>query len=528
MSATEAGHPESRGAMTPSAPANSWTGGPAIVAAIAAATLLLRLATSGVYGLFTDELYFLACGEHLAWGFVDMPPLTALQAFLARAVFGDSMLAIRLFPALAGAGIVLLTGAIVRELGGKRFAQGLAALTVTLAPAYLLVGSYLSMNSVEPLIWMGCAFVLIRIIRTGNARLWLAFGVLAGVGLENKHTVLLFGFAVVVGVLLTSERRLMANRWFLLGGVVAYLIFLPNLLWMIQHHFPHLEMLANIRRNQRNIELSSIQFLAQQFIFMGPLAAPVWLVGLWNLVVRREWREFRGLGLAYLIAIGMLLAVHGRVYYLLPAYPMLFAAGAVALEGWLARPGRGWVKAAYVVLVAGSGAVLAPLAMPILAPETYIRYTHAIHLDQPRIEHRTTSALPQLFADRFGWPEMAETVAKVYHSLPLEERSKCAIFGNHYGQSGSIDFYGPKLGLPKAIGGHVSYWTWGPREYTGECMIVLGDDRRAVERWFDRVEAVAEVGHPYAMAQEHFTVFLCRKPKGWTLQQIWPRLKKWD
>jgi hypothetical protein len=516
------------GPASPSGTKSRWTGGAAFVVAIAAAVLFFRLATSGVYGLFVDELYFLACGEHLAWGYVDMPPLTALQAFIARAMFGDSMLAIRLFPALAAAGLVLLTGAIVRELGGKRFAQGLAALTVALAPAYLFVGSYLSMNSVEPLIWMGCVFVLIRMIRTGNTRLWLAFGALAGIGLENKHTVLLFGFAIVVGVLLTAERRLMANRWFLLGGLVAFLIFLPNLIWMVQHHFPHLEMLANIRRNQRNVELSSVQFLAQQIYFMGPLAAPVWLVGLWHLVVRREWREYRGLGLAYLIAIGMLLAVHGRVYYPLPAYPMLFAAGAVALERWSARPGRGWVKPAYVAVVAVSGAVLVPLATPILPPETYLRYTQAIHLNQPRIEHRRTSALPQLFADRFGWPEMAETVAKVYHSLPLEERSKCAIFGNHYGQSGSIDFYGPKLGLPKAIGGHVSYWYWGPRGYTGECMIVLGDDRRGVERWFDQVEAVADVGHPYAMAQEHFTVFLCRKPKGWTLQEIWPRLKKWD
>jgi hypothetical protein len=507
---------------------NPLAGGPAIVAYVAGGTLLFHLATAGVYGLFVDELYFLACGEHLAWGFVDMPPLTAVQAWLARTVFGDSMLAIRFFPALAGAGIVLLTGAIVRELGGKRFAQGLAALTVALAPAYLFVGSYLSMNSVEPLIWMGCVFVLLRIIRTGNTRLWLAFGVLAGIGLENKHTVLLFGIAVVVGVLLTAERRLMANRWFLLGGVVAFLIFLPNLIWMIQHRFPHLEMLANIRRNQRNVELSPIQFIAQQIVFMGPLAAPVWLVGLWHLVMRREWREYRALGLAYLVAIGTLLAVHGRVYYPLPAYPMLFAAGAVALEGWLARPGRGWVKPAYVVAVAVSGAVMAPLAMPILPPDTYIHYTQVIHLNQPRIEHRRTSALPQLFADRFGWPEMAEAVAKVYHSLPLEERSNCAIFGNDYGQAGSIDFYGPKLGLPKAISGHVSYWYWGPRDYTGECMIVLGDDRRGVEQWFDRVEAVAEVGHPYAMAQEHFTVFLCRKPKGWTPQQIWPRLKKWE
>jgi hypothetical protein len=491
------------------------TGGPAIVGYIAAFTLALHLATAGVYGLFIDELYFLACGEHLAWGYVDMPPLTAAQAWLARALFGDSMLAIRLFPALAGAGIVLLSGALVRELGGRRFAQGLAALASAVAPGYLLVSSYLSMNSIEPLVWMGCVLVLIRIIRTGNTRLWVAFGTLAGVGLENKDTVLLFGFAVVVGVLLTSERRLFANRWFLAGGLVAFLIFLPNLLWMIQHHFPHLELLANIRRSHRNVELSPFQFMAQQLLFLGPLAAPLWLCGLWHLLVRRGGRPYRSVAFAYVILIVVLLAVHGRVYYPLPFYSVLFAAGAVAFEGWLAGPGLGC-------------AILAPLAMPILPPGSYLRYTGALHLSPPRIEHRRTSAMPQLFADRFGWPEMAATVAEVYHSLPPEEQAKCAIFGNDYGQAGAIDFYGPRLGRPKAISGHLTYWYWGPRDYTGECMIVLGDTQAGAERWFSEVKPVAKVGHPYAMAQEHFTVFLCREPKGWTLREAWPHLKSWD
>ncbi|HVN32238.1 MAG TPA: glycosyltransferase family 39 protein [Thermoanaerobaculaceae bacterium] len=503
--------------------------GCAIVAAVAAATLVFHLATAGVYGLFIDELYFLACGEHLAWGYVDMPPLTAVQAWLARSLFGDSMLAIRLLPALACAGLVLLTGALVRELGGKRFAQGLAALSVALAPAYLFVGSYLSMNSIEPLVWMGCALVLIRIIKTGNTKLWLAFGVLAGIGLENKDTVLLFGFALVCGLLLTAERRLMANRWFLLGGLVAFLIFLPNLAWVIQHHFPHVELLANIRRDQRNVELSAFQFIAQQAIFLGPLVTPVWLAGLWHLLARREGRLYRALALAYLTTIGVLLVVHGRVYYPLPAYPMLFAAGATALEYVLTWPRWSWVKPSYVALVALSGAALAPLAAPILPPEAYLRYTRAIHLEQPRIEHRLTSALPQLFADRFGWPEMAETVARVYHALPPEDQARCAIFGNDYGQAGAIDFYGPRLGLPKAISGHLNYWYWGPRDYTGDCLIVLGDTRAGVERWFSDVKPVAEVGHLYAMRQEHFTVFLCRKPKGFeTLQQAWPQLKRWN
>jgi len=503
--------------------------GPAIVAYLAVVKLLAHLATAGVYGLFVDELYFLACGEHLAWGYVDMPPLTALQAWVARTLFGDSMLAIRLLAALAGAGLVVLTGALARELGGRRFAQGLAALAVLVAPGYLAVGSYLSMNSVEPLLWMGCALVLIRIIKSGNIRLWIWFGVLAGLGLENKQTMLMFTFALIAGLLLTAERRRMANRWFLLGGLVAFLIFLPNLIWMVQHHFPHLELLANIRSNQRNVALNPFQFVGQQILAMHPLALPIWLCGLWSLLIGGNGGRYRALGWAYLLALGTLLMMNGRFYYLLPAYPMLFAAGAVAIEGWLDRPRWGWVRPAYVALLAVTGVLLAPIAMPVLPPQALVRYTEIIGLSQPKLEHRQSSALPQLFADRFGWPEMAATVAKVYNALPPGERAKAAIYGNDYGEAGAIDFYGPALGLPKAISGHLTYWYWGPRQYTGEIVIVLGEHgRERLDKYFTSVEEVASVGHPYAMASQNFPVYLCRGPKGRTLQQIWPELKNWN
>lgn len=507
---------------------SAFTSGPAIVTYLAIAKLLVHLATAGVYGLFIDELYFLACGEHLAWGYVDMPPLTALQAWLARFLFGDSTVAIRLFPALAGAGLVLLTGAIARELGGRRWAQGLAALAVLVAPGYLAVDSYLSMNSIEPLLWMGCALVLIRIIKSGNATLWIWFGILAGVGLQNKQTMLLFGFALIAGLLLTVERRTLANRWFVLGALVAMLIFLPNLIWMIRHDFPHLEMLANIRRTQRNVSLSPLQFVGQQILAMQPAALPIWLCGLWTLLASRNRTPYRALGWAYLLALGALLATHGRFYYLLPAYPMLFAAGAVALEQWFASARWRRARHAYAALVAVTGALLAPIAMPILPPETLIRYTEVLGVSQPKLEHRLSSGLPQFFADRFGWPEMVATVATVYNGLPPHERAKTAILGASYGEAGAIDFYGPALGLPKAISGHLTYWYWGPRAYTGEIMIVLGEHRREnLEKYFTSVEEVATVGHPHAMASQHFPVYLCRGPRERTLQDIWPELKHW-
>ncbi len=509
--------------------ASPFTSGPAIVGCLAAVTFALHMATAAVYGFFIDELYFLACGEHLAWGYVDFPPLTAVQAWLTRALFGDSPYSIRLLPSLAGAGLVLLTGAIVRELGGKRLAQALAALAVMVAPVYLLFCSYLSMNSIEPLIWMGCALLVIRMIRTGNTRLWLWFGLLSGLGLLNKHSMLVFGFALVAGLLLTPSRRLVASRWFVLGGLVAFAVFLPSLLWEIRNGFPHMELLANIQRGGRDVDVGFLGFWKLELLLLHPAAAPIWIVGAVGLLTA-ALRSVRTLGWAYLLTLGLFLMTPGshKTYYVAPAYPMVFAAGSVLLERRLEGSRWAWAGPAYLVVLALTGAVLAPTALPVLPPETYLAYTRALGISQPRLENRATNAMPQLFADRFGWPEMVEAVADVYRSLPPEERERTGIYANDFGQGGAIDFYGQRHGLPKAIGGHLSYWYWGPRHYTGESLIVLGDRREVLEGEFEEVTAVAQVGHPYAMRQEHFTVFLCRRPKGWTLRSIWPRLKEWN
>jgi hypothetical protein len=358
-------------------------GAATIVGILAAVKLLVHLATATNYGLFGDELYFLAAGEHLAWGYVDFPPLTAAQAWLALALFGKSVFGIHVLPALLGAGLMLLTGLLVHELGGKRFAQALAGLAVLTASLYLYVNSYLSMNSVEPLIWMGCAWVLIRMIRTGNTKLWLAFGGLAGLGLLNKHTMLLFGAALIAGLLLTPARRLLWSRWLLLGGAFAFLIFLPNLVWMARHDFPFFELLAKIRADRRNVALSPLQFVLQQVIWMNPLTAPIWLAGLGWFFAGAAGKAYRALAWAYLFTLALLLITDGRVYYLAPAYPMLLAGGAVAIEGWTGRRSWAWLKPAYLTVLIAGGMILAP-CWPVAPPPTYIRYaTHC-----PSAAHR--------------------------------------------------------------------------------------------------------------------------------------------
>jgi Dolichyl-phosphate-mannose-protein mannosyltransferase len=535
MEPTLANAPPSSPTAVPLAHRAALGGISLVVVLLALVKLALHAASTGRYGygFFIDELYFLACSEHLAWGFVDMPPLFPAVTALVRAILGDSLWAVRLVPMLSGAGLVLLTGLIARDLGGRRLAQGMAALAVVAAPLWLALHSLHTMNALEQLFWTVAAWLVLRIVRDDRPRLWLAFGAVCGLGLLNKHSMAFFGVALVVGLLLTPERRAFRSRWLWLGGLVAGLLFLPNFLWDFRHGFPHFEMLRNIKADGRDVQLSPLAFLAQQAFLFNPVALPLWLGGLGWFLFDREGRRYRVLGIAFLAALAEMFLLDGRVYYLAPAYPMLFAAGGVALERWIERGGapaepnrRRWLGPAYAALLAVAGLVLAPLSLPILPPETLIRYTRALGFSQPRIENHRLGPLPQLMADRFGWPEMAAEVARVYRTLPPAEQAKAAIFGQNYGQAGAIDHFGPALGLPKAISGHLTYFLWGPRGYTGEVMIVLDDNRQRLEELFSDVELSGHVSHPYSMPYEHFDVWICRGPRT-SLPALWPQLKQY-
>lgn len=495
-----------------------------LVLVIAACKLGLHLYTNRSYGYFIDELYYLACAEHLDWGYVDQPPLIALIARLARTALGDSLPAIRLLPALAGAGKVVLTGLIARELGGGRFAQALAALCVLFAPGFLAIDNWLSMNAFEPLFWMGCAWLILRMINTGDQRLWIPFGVLAGLGLENKHSMLIFGFGLIAGLMFTPGRRLLHSRYFWVAAALALAIFLPNLLWNVQHQFPFLELQANIRRSGRNVELPLAAFVSQEALAMLPVSLPVWLAGLW-FFFSRQGVAYRAMGWGWVIAAALIFTLNPRIYYLFPAFPVLFAAGAVMIERWRERRPR-WIGNVYCGSIIVVGIVCAPMAIPVLPVETFLAYSKALKLEQPRIENRQLAALPQLYADQFGWREMAESVAAAYHRLPPEVRARTAIFGQNYGQAGAIDLFGPSLGLPKAISGHQNYFLWGPRDYTGESVLVMGDREERLKLRFESVEKVATVRHAYSMPSQNFDVHLCRGLKQ-PLAAVWPQLKNW-
>jgi hypothetical protein len=500
-----------------------------VLLALAGAKLALHLALSARYGYFRDELYFLDCGRHLDWGYVDHAPLVGLMARLAL-LLGGSLPVLRAFPAVAGAGLVFLTGALAWRLGGGAWAQGLAALAVLVMPVRLVIDGLFGMNSLEPLFWMGATYVLVRIVQTGDGRLWLLLGLLLGVGLMNKHSTVFFAIALAAGVVLTPLRGALATRWPWLGVLVALAVFTPNLVWQVRHDFATLEDLRNVARSGKNVVLGPLAFAGHQVLITHPVLVPLWLAGaVW--LLRAERGRYRALGWTWVVFVLLMFALKAKNYYLAPIYPLLLAAGAIALEAGLSRWGwareRRWPRLAVPALVAIAGAVTAPLSLPLLAPERYLAYEKMLGVSRPQTEVRHQGPLPQHLSDQFGWPELAAEVGRIYERLPPAERAKAAIFTGNYGEAGAVNLFGPRHGLPTAISGHQTYFFWGPRGATGEVLIVLQGTRDRLERRCASVEEAGRHFHPWGMAEENRPIFVCRGLKV-PLPQLWPQLKHWN
>ena len=501
--------------------------GMAVIWAIALAKLLFHLYFNNRYGYFRDEFDYMSCGDHLAWGYVDQPPLIPFLVHISRAVLGDSLRAIRFIPALASSLLVVQTALIVRELGGRRFAMMLSAITVVIAPQYLSDGSLLGTTCLEPNLWMGCAYFAILAIKR-NPRYWIAFGIVAGLGLEEKYSIALFGFGIVVGLLLTEQRRVFVQRWIWIGAAAAALIFLPNVLWNIYYHWPFLELIRNIKAAGRDVILPAGQYFFQQTLLVNPLTAPIWITGLLAFFLSARLKPYRVLGWSYVVCYSVFFLLHGKNYYLAPIYPMLLGAGAIVIESALTRPRVAWLKPVIVVLLLATGVHLAPVVVPILSPDKFLAYTRYLPFKLPVMEHsHARAALPQWYSDQFGWNEIVAETAVAWNRLSPDERTDCGIFAQDYGQAGAIDFLGQRYGLPQSLSGHQTWFLWGPRNYSGNCMIVLDDDRETLERLWNHVEFVGtSADNPYAL-EKQLDVFICRGSKFGRLTELWPKLKRW-
>ncbi len=498
----------------------------ALLLGIALVPLVLNLLFINQYGYSRDEFYYLACGAHLDWGYVDHPPLIALVAYLVSKVFGTSLLAIRILPALAQSALVVVTGMIARELGARRFAQCLAAICVALAPIFLFTGHVLSMNCFDFLLWALGSYVLILIFKHDRPKLWLLFGLIAGVGLMNKLSMGFLGAGLVVGLVLKAEWKHFRSKWLWLGGAVAFAIFLPHIIWQIHNGFPTREFIANASAGKLN-PISLFGFFKVVALTANPLILPVWLAGLVYLLFARQARPFCSLGWMSLFVFALLIATKEKPTYVAPALPLLMAAGAVAIETLIQRFRPRVLKPAILAAVSLSQAIIVPLFFPVLPVESYLRYAAFLGLEVPAIERHRMGALPQHFADMFGWENLVASVAQVYHRLPSEDRARCAIFATNYGRAGAIDVLGEKYGLPKSICGHNSYFLWGPRNYTGEIMLVIDNDPEGLRERFAEVTVAAKINNKYSMPYESdLPICICRKPNV-PLKDLWPRTKRY-
>jgi hypothetical protein len=510
---------------TATAPTGAGTDvGPWIRWGLPGAALVFFLATVPGYGWFRDELYYLACARHLDFGYVDHPPLVALLTAAMRALFGESLLAIRLLPSVAGALTVWVVGELAATLGGGAAARLLAQLAVVVAPVYLSLFSILSMNSYDVLFWALAWWLVARLLTGADERLWLAFGALCGVALENKIDILFLGFGLVVGLLLARRFEVFRSRWLWLGGALAALLFVPHLLWQWAHGWPTLEFMDRARR-MKNTVLSPGDFLGGVALEAG-IAAAVAVCGLGFLLFARRLRAARALGWAYLAILVVMTLSHAKPYYMAPAQSVVFAAGAVALEAWSAGRARWVLRPALAALLVLGGALLAPFAKPLLSEDAFVRYAAALDLHGPQEERHELGRLPQFFADMHGWPELAEQVAAVYRTLSPADQAKACVFGSNYGEAGAIDHFGPALGLPPAISNHNSYWLWGPGRCTGEVLLVIGGERERLAERFADVELGATFNcrdcMPYENGKPIWIARGLRRP----IAEVWPQIKE--
>lgn len=490
-----------------------------VAAGLFVAHVGLHIGLAGRYGYNGDELYFLACGRRLAFGYVDHAPLVPWIARTSSELFGDSLFALRLAPALAGGLALVLTVLLVRRWGGRNFAQLVAGLAVLLAPAFLRMGSILCIPVFEPLFWTGCSYLVVRSIQDQRPKLWLAVGALAGIGLLNKHTMLLWGAGLAIGLLATPARAELRRPWPWLGGLIALAIFLPNLIWQHHNGWATLEFIRAIGNDQLDA-IPRVMFLVGQALYLHPLSMPIGALGVWFFFSLGGAR-YRLFGWMYVSILAMLFIAHAKPYYIAPLYPMVFAAGAVVLERLLERGRRRWLRPVVLASQVISGVALGLFSLPVLPLATTDRIIG--ELLGPAL--RSPADLTLEFHEEYGWPEQAATIAAVLRRLPDEDQARAAILTHNYAEAGAIEFFGPALGLPAVASGHMTYFLWGPP--VGEVVIAYGMPEADLRRLFAEVSLAATIAHPLASRwHTDLPVYVCRRPLA-PLAELWPALKRY-
>lgn len=479
------------------APSDIWS-----LLGIAGSVVLLHLLTNGRYGFHRDELQFLSDARHLDWGFVPYPPFTPVVERISLAIFGLSMVGLRLFSVIAQATAVVFSGLMARELGGGRLAQVTAALCVALAPLPLFEGTEFQYTTFDYLWWVLIAYCMIRLLKTENSRWWVAIGALIGVGFQTKYTMAFYVAGIVGGVVLTQARRYLASGWLWAGVALSVVIFLPNLLWQVKHDFLSLHFLQSIHARDVG-EGRAEGFLSQQlWLCTQVISVPLWIAGLIGYLRNRRYRM---LAWMYLIPLALFVAGKGRSYYLAAAYPMLLAMGATMGERWVASLSRGprlAVKYAFFALLLAGGALMAAILVPLASSGPLMQFALRNNGD---------------LREEFGWEDLARNVAAIRDSLPPEQRDHVGIVVRNYGEAGAIEILGPQYHLPPPISGTNSAWLRGYPEPPPTTLIVLGTSRENADRRYTDCRLAGHNTNSMGIENEesraHPDIFVCGPPR---------------
>lgn len=497
---------------------NRWN---PVLLSLSALTILIHLIVSwmGGYGIFRDELYYIACANHPDIGYVDHPPFSIWILTVWKFVFDDSLFSIRILPALCSGGTTFIIGTITKRFGGESYAIVLACLASMLAPIFLAFFSIFSMNAFDLLFWALAFLVTQKITQSNHTRNWYWLGLIIGLGSLNKISMLWLGTGIFIGVLLTSHRTSLRSMtpWF--AGGLAVLLFLPFVLWNITHDFAHLEFIRNAS-TEKYASQNPATFFSGLLILINPLAAPLWLAGFWFLFAQKAHRI---MGFAVLLVLAVLLAnVHSKSEYFASAMTVLLPAGSVQLEQLLKGRYVRWIRFPYLICLTALGIFIMPMTLDILPVETFVQYQSMLGMTPSSNEGLELTNLPQFYADRFGWEHLANVTAQVYASLPDSDKPNCLIYGRNYGEAGAVDYFGRKFGLPPAISQHNSYWYWSLKHLKqGMTVIVIGVDRDQLLHDFEEVQEAGIIKSDHAMPYENnLPVSICRKLKR-PVQDAW-------
>ncbi|HEY6249082.1 MAG TPA: glycosyltransferase family 39 protein [Candidatus Angelobacter sp.] len=477
---------------------------------IAALRVVLHVATNGQYGFHRDELQTLDDARHLDWGFVVYPSITPLIGRLELLLFGASLVGFRVFSAIAVSGIMVLTGLMAKELGGKRHIQVLAAVAAGIAPVSLVQGAVFQYVSFDYLWGVLVTWLLIRLLKSEDPRWWLPIGAVIGLGMETRYTMGVLALGVALAVLLTPARRFLRSGWLWAGVGISLLIFLPNLIWQMRHHFISLDFLSHLRARDLRQGRYNGFYSEQLWVCVNLVTAPLTLLGLWFYFFRQEARRYRLLGWTCVLTFVLFAWVRSRSYYTAPIYPTLIAAGSVLLGNLVAGLRSGWSRVIYAAqwtAIIAAGVIFALLVMPVAPIGSRV--------------WQITSKLHDQFREEIGWPELARSVANVYNSLPAPERERTGILTGNYGEAGALNLYGPALGLPHAMGLTNSFWYRGYDPRQPEIVIVTGFDLDEGQKLFNSCVVAANNTNPVAVENEesrdHPDILLCRN-----LRTPWP------